>query len=88
MYRRAMTDTPQNDEAQQFEVFGLDEYRFANNFNVAQPSAMVYVNLFQQDPHEAGRAQAVGRIVLLPDAARALGEELSKVRLLSELDPT
>ena len=55
------------------------EYRFADSVLVADPEGrMVYLDFLQSDPH-AGAVNAVARIVIHPDVAAALAEQLSRV---------
>ena len=55
------------------------EYRFADSVLAADPDGrMVYLDFLQSDPH-AGGANAVARIVIHPDVAAALAEQLSRV---------
>lgn len=76
-----MADSQQHEEMPKIEVFGGIEHRFANNFDIAQPRTMVYIDFIQQDPRDPKRGEHVGQIVIHPALAKVLGEQLSNLRV-------
>jgi hypothetical protein len=60
--------------------FGVDaEYRFASGVEASKPGSMVYLDFVQSGAH-IDRAQGIARIVMRPELAADLIEQLSALR--------